>query len=99
MAMKRKAARKPGRCGARAAAARAKSPAEAPAVLVKGDKRADLAGPGVSTYEEVEKILPADYAPILDRKETQIAIRIAKDAVEDGLCRELNLIRVECPLI
>ena len=26
------------------------------------DKKADLAGPGISTYPEVEKILPADYA-------------------------------------
>ena len=27
------------------------------------DKKADLAGPGVSTYEEVAKILPSDYRP------------------------------------
>ena len=25
------------------------------------DKKADLAGPGISTYEEVAKILPRDY--------------------------------------
>ena len=25
------------------------------------DKKADLAGPGISTYAEVEKILPSDY--------------------------------------
>ena len=25
------------------------------------DKKADLAGPGISTYEEVAKILPNDY--------------------------------------
>ena len=30
-----------------------------------GDKKADLAGPGISTYEEVEKILPTDYTPLL----------------------------------
>jgi aspartate--ammonia ligase len=65
----------------------------------KGDKRADLAGPGISTYEEVAKVLPKDYSPILGRKDTQIAIRIVKEAMEDGLARELNLIRVECPLI
>ena len=29
-----------------------------------GDKKADLAGPGVSTYEEVGKILPNDYEPL-----------------------------------
>jgi aspartate--ammonia ligase len=63
------------------------------------DKKADLAGPGISTYEEVEKILPADYNSILDRKETQLAITAVKRAIEDGLCRELNLFRVEVPLI
>jgi aspartate--ammonia ligase len=63
------------------------------------DKAADLAGPGISTYEEVEKILPTDYSSILDRKETQIAITAAKRFIEDGLCKELNLIRVEVPLI
>ena len=63
------------------------------------DKRADLAGPGISTYEEVAKILPDDYAPLLDRKETQKAIAAVKRYIEDGLCRELNLFRVEVPLI
>jgi aspartate--ammonia ligase len=63
------------------------------------DKRADLAGPGISTYEEVEKILPKDYRSLLDPKETQIAVTAAKRYIEDGLCRELNLIRVEVPLI
>ncbi len=63
------------------------------------DKKADLAGPGVSTYEEVEKILPGDYRSLLDPKETQIANAAVKRYIEDGLCRELNLIRVEVPLI
>ncbi|HVM42479.1 MAG TPA: hypothetical protein VMT77_03180, partial [Gemmatimonadales bacterium] len=63
------------------------------------DKKADLAGPGISTYEEVAKILPKDYKSLLDPKETQIAISAAKRYIEDGLCRELNLIRVEVPLI
>ena len=63
------------------------------------DKKADLAGPGISTYEEVEKILPKDYRSLLDPKETQIAVTAAKRYIEDGLCRELNLIRVEVPLI
>jgi aspartate--ammonia ligase len=63
------------------------------------DKTADLAGPGVSTYEEVEKVLPNNYASLLDRKETQQAIAEAKKKIEEGLCRELNLFRVECPLI
>jgi aspartate--ammonia ligase len=63
------------------------------------DKKADLAGPGISTYEEVAKILPKDYKSLLNPKETQVAITAAKRYIEDGLCRELNLIRVEVPLI
>jgi aspartate--ammonia ligase len=63
------------------------------------DKKADLAGPGISTYEEVAKILPKDYQSLLDPKETQVAITAAKRYIEDGLCRELNLVRVEVPLI
>jgi len=67
--------------------------------MEKTGKVADLAGPGVSTYPEVEKVLPSDYVPILNPKETQIAIAEIKKTIEDGLCRELDLIRVECPLI
>ena len=63
------------------------------------DKKADLAGPGISTYEEVEKILPHDYRSLLDRKETQKAVRAIKRYIEDGLNRELNLFTVEVPLI
>ncbi len=33
----------------------------------KSDKKADLAGPGISTYPEVEKILPTDYKPLLNK--------------------------------
>lgn len=62
-------------------------------------KKADLAGPGISSYEEIEKILPTDYSPLLDPQETQIALAKLKRFIEDGLCKELNLIRVECPLI
>lgn len=62
-------------------------------------KQADLAGPGIGNYDEVEKILPQDYSSLLDRKETQRAITSVKRYIEDGLCRELNLIRVEVPLI
>jgi aspartate--ammonia ligase len=64
-----------------------------------GDKKADLAGPGISTYEEVEKALPTNYKPILNPKETQIAISEIKNYIEKNLSKELNLIRVECPLI
>ena len=64
-----------------------------------GDKRADLAGPGISTYEQVEKILPDGYEPLLSRKDTQKAISEIKDYIEKGLCEELGLFRIECPLI
>jgi aspartate--ammonia ligase len=63
------------------------------------DKKADLAGPGIGNYADVEKILPADYTSLLNPKETQQAITAVKRFIEDGLCEQLNLIRVEVPLI
>jgi aspartate--ammonia ligase len=63
------------------------------------DKKADLAGPGISTYEEVEKILPTDYKPILNRIDTQRALFAIKHYIEENLCRELNLQMVQVPLI
>jgi aspartate--ammonia ligase len=63
------------------------------------DKRADLAGPGIGNYEELERVLPNDYEPLLDPRDTQRAIAAVKRHIEDGLCRELNLMRVEVPLI
>ncbi|OGC42159.1 aspartate--ammonia ligase [candidate division WOR-3 bacterium RBG_13_43_14] len=63
------------------------------------DKKADLAGPGISTYPEVEKILPADYHPILPPKERMKALFEIKKYIEENLCRELNLFMVQVPLI
>src|SRR4030042_1996339 len=63
------------------------------------DKKADLAGPGIGNYNELEKILPQDYSSLLSPKETQIATYAAKDYIEENLCKELNLIRVTVPLI
>ncbi len=63
------------------------------------DKKADLAGPGIGTYEDVEKILPADYQSLLNPKETQKAISAVKNYIEDNLCRELNMMMVSVPLI
>ena len=63
------------------------------------DKQADLAGPGISTYEEVAKILPDDYEPLLSPMETMQALFEVKRYIEDGLCRELNLNMVQVPLI
>jgi len=62
-------------------------------------KKADLAGPGIGDYVEVEKILPTEYNSLLDRKETQKAIFAAKNYIEENLCRELNLTMVQVPLI
>jgi aspartate--ammonia ligase len=62
-------------------------------------KQADLAGPGIGNYDDLEKILPQDYSSLLNRRETQQAITLVKRYIEDGLCQELNLIRVEVPLI
>ena len=63
------------------------------------DKKADLAGPGIGNYEDVEKILPNNYESILDVKETQKAIYAVKDYIEKNLCKELNLFMVQVPLI
>ncbi len=63
------------------------------------DKKADLAGPGIGDYAELEKILPRDYSSLLSPKETQLATYAVKDYIEENLCKELNLIRVTVPLI
>lgn len=63
------------------------------------DKKADLAGPGIGNYEELDKILPRDYRSLLSRRETQQAIFHVKRYIEDNLCKELNLMMVEVPLI
>jgi len=63
------------------------------------DKKADLAGPGIGDYAELEKILPQDYSSLLTAKETQLATYAVKDYIEENLCKELNLIRVTVPLI
>ena len=63
------------------------------------DKKADLAGPGIGNYAELEKILPQDYSSLLTPKETQNAVTAVKNYIEENLCKELNLIRVEVPLI
>jgi aspartate--ammonia ligase len=63
------------------------------------DKKADLAGPGIGDYKELEKILPRDYSSLLTPKETQKAIFQVKRYIEDNLCKELKLMMVEVPLI
>ena len=63
------------------------------------DKKADLAGPGIGDYDELEKILPNDYSSLLTPKETQQAVYAAKNYIEENLCKELNLMMVTVPLI
>lgn len=63
------------------------------------DKKADLAGPGIGNYTELEKILPGNYTSLLSPKETQKAIYAVKNYIEENLCRELNLMMVTVPLI
>jgi len=62
-------------------------------------KVADLAGPGIGNYDELMQVLPETYRSLLSPKETQIALTALKRYIEDSLGRELNLIRVEVPLI
>lgn len=62
-------------------------------------KAADLAGPGISTYEEVEKILPTDYSPLQTPMERMKALYMIKDYIEKGLAEALNLQLVQVPLI
>jgi len=66
---------------------------------VTDEKKADLAGPGIGDYDELQKILPQDYSSLLNPKETQLATYAVKDYIEENLCKELNLIRVTVPLI
>jgi aspartate--ammonia ligase len=63
------------------------------------DKTADLAGPGIGNYAELEKILPRGYQSLLTARETQQAIFHVKRYIEDNLCKELDLMMVEVPLI
>src|SRR6202140_1779905 len=65
----------------------------------QASKKADLAGPGIGDYAELEKILPGDYNPLLTPQETQKAIFHLKRYIEDNLCKELSLLMVEVPLI
>jgi aspartate--ammonia ligase len=62
-------------------------------------KERDLAGPGIGDYAELERILPADYRPLLGPKETMQALYSAKRLLEDRLSEELNLTMVQVPLI
>jgi len=45
------------------------------------NKQADLAGPGISTYEEVAKILPNDYRPLLPPMKRMEALYMIKQYI------------------
>ena len=62
-------------------------------------KEADLAGPGIGDYAELERVLPDAYEAQLSPKETMQALYGAKRLIEDRLCEELNLTLVQVPLI
>jgi aspartate--ammonia ligase len=62
-------------------------------------KEADLAGPGIGSYAELDRILPQGYRSLLTPRETQTAIYSIKEYIERELCRELNLEMVQVPLI
>ena len=63
------------------------------------DKKTDLAGPGISTYEKVSKILPDNYQALLPPLKRMEALYMIKDYIEKGLADALNLQMVQVPLI
>ena len=65
----------------------------------QASKKADLAGPGIGDYADLEQILPKDYHPLLTPRETQKAIFQLRRYIEDNLCKELGLMMVQVPLI
>lgn len=62
-------------------------------------KTLDLAGPGISTYTEVSKILPDNYEVLLPPLKRMEALYMIKDYIEKGLAEALNLQMVQVPLI
>jgi aspartate--ammonia ligase len=65
----------------------------------KTDKKADLAGPGIGNYADLEKILPNDYKPLLSPLDRMKALFMIKEYIEKNLSKELNLQMVQVPLI
>ena len=63
------------------------------------DKKSDLAGPGISTYQEVSKILPEGYQTLLPPLKRMEALYMIKEYIEKGLAEALNLQMVQVPLI
>ena len=65
--------------------------------IIETEKRADLAGPGIGDYTELAKVLPVDYVPLLEPRETMRALYAAKRLIEDRLCEKLGREPVQVP--
>jgi aspartate--ammonia ligase len=52
-------------------------------VFTMSDKTMDLAGPGISTYEEVASVLPQNYNSLLTPKQTMKALFGVKNYIEE----------------
>ncbi len=63
------------------------------------DKKADLAGPGIGSYDDLANELPEDYEALLSPMERMRAVHAIKNYVEENLAKELNLQMVRVPLI
>ncbi|MEN8251056.1 MAG: aspartate--ammonia ligase [Bacteroidota bacterium] len=63
------------------------------------DKKSDLAGPGISTYEKVSEILPENYHALLPPLKRMEALYMVKEYIEKGMAEALNLQMVQVPLI
>ncbi len=62
-------------------------------------KKADLAGPGISTYEAVNEALPKGYKALQSPLRRMEALYAVKEFIEKGLAEALNLQMVQVPLI
>ncbi len=62
-------------------------------------KKADLAGPGISTYEAVNEALPKGYKALQSPLRRMEALYDVKAFIEKGLAEALNLQMVQVPLI
>jgi hypothetical protein len=54
-------------------------------------KKADLAGPGIGDYTELEKILPLGYQSALSPKETQLATARARPSSSTSRTTETKI--------
>ncbi|MBT8322652.1 MAG: hypothetical protein KJO94_04160, partial [Eudoraea sp.] len=62
-------------------------------------KKADLAGPGISTYEAVNEVLPKGYKALQSPLRRMEALYDVKAFIEKGMAEALNLQMVQVPLI